>query len=446
LAVGERLPPQDLGEQLIGEKRKEGFDAASKEWRPTAQGGRQARYQVICVVAGSGFPLGAMDAPRIINVGKALQKAGIKFRVLHCGPSPISANMNSVGVHEEIAYEYTTYTTKRPKNVLLRTLLYAWGILILIARLVALRPQRRRTSVYIYIHKGPIGVLSAAVCRILGIPVVQEVNEWWPGTGTHDDSRFTNWLYKGPMFSLATGTLVISTLIEERVRAVSQGLKRPLIVQRTPILVDINKFYPGGPASAFLNGLVPQFVWCGAVAVYLKDMDFLIRALARVIQKNMKCQLTIVGSACEDARRRVRQYAEAQGVADAVLMTGFVDDYQLNSIYRSAAGLLLPLFDDDRSRTRMPTKLGGYLASGTPVITCDVGDLTGLLSHKLNAYLGAPNDEVAFAENMCSVLRDPETARKIGAAGRSLCEAEIHYEVHSTRLANFFAACIESEL
>jgi glycosyltransferase involved in cell wall biosynthesis len=246
------------------------------------------------------------------------------------------------------------------------------------------------------------------------------------------------------MFSLANGTLVISALIEERVRAAAQRLRRPLIIQRTPILVDINEFHPAEPAPAILNGAIPQFAWCGGVAAYPDDIDFMIRVLARIIQRGMNCELKIVGGVREDSRRRVMEYARAHGVAEAVVLTGYIGDHELDALYRSAAGLLLPLFDDDRSRTRMPTKLGGYLASGTPVITCDVGDLTHLLSHERNAYIGPPGDELAFAENMCSVLRDRAAARKIGAAGRCLCEAEIHYEVHSARLAEFFSACIRN--
>ena len=399
---------------------------------------------MICICRGSGFPFGAGDAPRIINVGKALQKAGIKFRVLHCGPSPIGANQATAGVHEGIRYDYTTPTTKRPANRILRILLYAWGTAILIARLIALFPERRRTCVYIYIQSGPIGVAAAAISRILGIPVVQEVNEWWPGTGAPDDSRITDWLYSGPMFSLSNGTLVISALIEERVRAAAQRLKRPLIIQRTPILVDINEFHPTEPPLSGPNGAIPQFVWCGGVAAYPNDVDFMIRALARVIQRGMNCQLKIVGGVREDSRRRVVEYARVQGVAEAVVLTGYIADEELEALYRSAAGLLLPLFDDDRSRTRMPTKLGGYLASGTPVITCDVGDLNSLLSHGRNAYIGPAGDEAAFAENMYSVLHDRAAARRIGVAGRRVCEAEIHYEVHSARLANFFSACIQN--
>jgi glycosyltransferase involved in cell wall biosynthesis len=246
------------------------------------------------------------------------------------------------------------------------------------------------------------------------------------------------------MFSLSNGTLVISALIEERVKAIAQKSNRALLIQRTPILVDMNAFHPDQAVWNFLSEEIPQFVWCGGVAAYPRDIDFMIRALGAVSRMGLKCQLTIVGGNHEEARRRVLEYARVNGVAESVVLTGFIDDERLDALYRSAAGLLLPLFDDDRSRTRMPTKLGGYLASGTPVITCGVGDLTNLLVHERNAYVGAPGDDQAFAENMCSVLRDPETARRIGAAGRRVCEAEIHYEVHSDRLADFFSACIRS--
>lgn len=399
-------------------------------------------YQVICVCGGFGFPHGAGNAPRILNIGKALQKAGIEFRVLHCGPSPIAANKTASGVYQGIRYEYTTPSMKRPENALVRFLLYVCCAAKLVSRLIALRSERQRSAVYIFIQNGPTGVIAAAVCNLLGIPVVQEVNEWWPGTGAPIDTRFTNWLYEGPMFSLATGAIVISSLIEERARAGAQRLKRKLIVLRTPILVDVDKFHPENQVRESRNGEARQFVWCGGVDGYVKDIEFMIRALALVFKKGMNCQLVIVGGASEGARRRIMQRAETNGVAGAVVIQGFVEEDRLDEIYQPAAGLLLPLFDDDRSRTRMPTKLGGYLASGKPVITCAVGDLTELLFHERSAYIGPPGDEAAFAENMCSVLRDPATARKIGAAGLHVCEAEIHYEAHATRLADFFAACI----
>ena len=72
-------------------------------------------YQVICVCGGIGFPIGANGAPRIINVGRALQATGIGFRVLHCGPSPAAINTQTSGVYRGVPFEYTTWLT-RPGN------------------------------------------------------------------------------------------------------------------------------------------------------------------------------------------------------------------------------------------------------------------------------------------------------------------------------------------
>src|SRR4051794_37228365 len=79
---------------------------------------------VVCICGGYGFPLGNASAARIIVVGKALQRAGLEFHLLHCGPSPVPINNRRSGVYEGISFEYTT-TVKRPQNALARLLVYA---------------------------------------------------------------------------------------------------------------------------------------------------------------------------------------------------------------------------------------------------------------------------------------------------------------------------------
>lgn len=62
-------------------------------------------------------------------------------------------------------------------------------------------------------------------------------------------------------------------------------------------------------------------------------------------------------------------------------------------------------------------------------------------------YLGFPKLMSGhWMSEMLSALkeRDPVTARKIGDAGRQVCKTEIHYKVHSRRLADFFTTCIRS--
>jgi glycosyltransferase involved in cell wall biosynthesis len=90
----------------------------------------------------------------------------------------------------------------------------------------------------------------------------------------------------------------------------------------------------------------------------------------------------------------------------------------------------------------MPNKVGEYLASGVPVITCRVGDLTDFLKNGLNAYVAEPGDERSFAEQMLLVMRDPVAADRIGSAGQRACATHLDYRVHASDLARFFGACM----
>src|SRR5438874_2047871 len=114
---------------------------------------RNKPYQVVCVCGGHGFPLGTGSGARITMVGKALREAGVGFRLLHCGPSPVAINTQRSGVYEGIPFEYTT-SVKRPNNRLIRLLMYAGGMLRLTERLIRLWPERAQHIVYLYVMMG----------------------------------------------------------------------------------------------------------------------------------------------------------------------------------------------------------------------------------------------------------------------------------------------------
>lgn len=392
-------------------------------------------FEVVCVCFGVGFPHGSATTPRVVLVGKSLLFAGMGFRVIHCGPSPLVINTQTSGVFEGIPFEYTT-TLRRPKNAFLRALVYLWSLFVLTLQLIRLRRQRRRTAVWLYILIGPVNLYLGSLCRFLGLPIVQEMCEWWPGEPTC--SRFTRWLYRKRIFKNATGVLAISKLIERRVRDIARSAKLQLPVHRLPSIVDPQRF-----AASSINS-VPEknwFVWCGGEA-WVNDILFLCRAVALARLSGYRLRVKIIGAFNERLRQLIAQHAaDAHVPLEDIYFTGYVDDPTLEQSYRNAAALLLPLRDDDRSKTRLPNKLGEYLASGRPVITCKVGDLTDFLFHRVNAYLAEPGDEQDFAEQMISVVRDPAAARRIGAAGQETCMEYLDYRAHAGALSQFFAEC-----
>jgi glycosyltransferase involved in cell wall biosynthesis len=185
----------------------------------------------------------------------------------------------------------------------------------------------------------------------------------------------------------------------------------------------------------------PHFVYCGT---WMKDVLFLIRTFSLVRLSGYKCRLKLVGGWAEQKGEAILKYAKEKGLSpDELVMMGYVDDRTLEDCYKTATALLTPLWDDDRSITRLPNKLGEYLASGRPVVTCRIGDLTGFLTDNVNAYVAEPGNERDFADRMIAVLRDPKRADQVGAAGQEVCFAQLDYRVHTSKLARFFADCID---
>jgi glycosyltransferase involved in cell wall biosynthesis len=395
-------------------------------------------YQVTCVCGGIGFPIGANGAPRIINVGRALQANGIGYRVLHCGPTPAAINTQTSGVYRGVPFEYMTSLT-RPENILLRLLVYLRAIANLTVRLWRIRPLRHRTAVYLWVMDGPLVFYTGTLCKLLGIPLVQEMNEWFP---TFKRSMFQRWLYGRPIFANATGIIVISKAIERRVRDASATINPNLLIHRLPSMVDGERFMNASPSRDDAAGTIPHFLWCGAS--YPDDVRFLVRVLALVNREGYRCNLRIVTAAFLGwTPQAILDYAAEQGLPPAAVHFKVgLDDDALASCYKSAAAHLLPMWDDEKSRTRIPNKLGEYLASGRPVVTNAVGELLDFLVDGENAYIGAPGDERDFANNMISVLQDPARANRIGAAGQRTCMKRLDCRFQTDSLSKFFVKCI----
>ena len=418
-------------------------------------GSAEAPRTAICVCGCEGYPYGFGGTSRITLVGKALQAAGLKFHILHCGPSPLVANTRRRGIHEGISFEYTT-SLARPENKVARLLVYAWAGMGLALKLVRLRGAQQQIIVYLYAMSGPFNLIAGVLCQSLGIPLIQDMCEWW--AEDPKCSALTRWLFRRRMFRASTGLLVISKAIENRARERAAKINPRLAIYRLPTVVDFDRFAVALMPSEPAKNHIPNFVWCGTIDGWLADVMFLLSALAQV-RRSRPCRLTLIGRYSDAKAATIKQKAASLGLSVVdrfsgsangsllprgdVCLTGWVDEANLLSCFRDAAALLLPLWDDVPSRTRMPNKLGEYLASGKPVITCSVGDLTDFLVDGVNASLAKPGDSLDFADRMLAMLDDPEMAARIGAAGRQICAQHLDYRAHASHLARFFEDCLE---
>lgn len=393
-------------------------------------------WNIACVFGGGGFPFGLAPTIRIRLISRIFTEYGFKVTVLHCGSSPWEQNNKKRGEYENIYFEYTTGVLKRPDNRYVRYLLYGWGIIILIYRLLKLKLRYpNRLGVFLSSTGDLIAIVTCLICKFLCIPIVKDLCEWWPGVPEYP--KYKKYLFFHPLMETVRNFVVISTGISERIK-LSAG-KKPINVFYLPILVDANRL-----VKLKENTSSPFIMWSGDIDSYRKEVEFLIRISSGLSNKGYQFDLVITGKCGKDTIAALHFYARKRGF-HGLIIKGFLSEETLLEYQSSASALLLPLWNDQRSITRFPTKLGEYLLTGCPVIISSIGEPKSLLKDNYTAFLCNPDDEESFAEKICCVLDNPELARLVGENGRKFARNTFDFHAYVQDLGKFMMTCIKNE-
>jgi sugar transferase (PEP-CTERM/EpsH1 system associated) len=200
------------------------------------------------------------------------------------------------------------------------------------------------------------------------------------------------------------GTLVVSAA-ERNVLGQFADVDRCVAM---PNGVDLEYFHPLGPAADDARHTI---AFTG-VMDYWPNVDgvrwFVDEIFPRVRADVPDARLLVVGSR---PTPEVRAWAGGPGVT----VTGFVDD--VRRFVGDAAVCIAPL----RVARGIQNKVLEAMAMGRPVV-CTPEALEGIEAANERDVLVA-SDTAAFAQAVVRSLLEPETARRIGAAGRGLVES-----------------------
>ena len=236
-----------------------------------------------------------------------------------------------------------------------------------------------------------------------------------------------------------TSAIAISEYLEAWVNSEAKRLRREVPVLRLPILVDTDEVNATTPAALRAN----PFVLFACPPGRSRLFRFVAEAMQRVWEEGIRCDLVIVGPSLHDGRNRWLADIESHSINGSITWLGRVPRPDLLGLYREARGLLVPLEVELNSEARFPTKLGEYLASGTPVVATSLGELPRFLTDGETAYLAAPGSAYVFGQRIADLLRDPVAAREVGRRGRELAISEFDYRRHAVKLRDWFAAVAE---
>ena len=139
-----------------------------------------------------------------------------------------------------------------------------------------------------------------------------------------------------------------------------------------------------------------------------------VRILRIVRDSVREVRLVVIGEGLTGEDRQFEALIQQAGMADHVVLLGWVDYDRLRS-YLSLGDAAMYLLDDTLvNRSRCAVKLAELMSLGIPVVADRVGQNAEYLRDEVSGLLVDPEDDDAFAVSLVRVLRDPELRTRLG--------------------------------
>jgi glycosyltransferase involved in cell wall biosynthesis len=383
------------------------------------------------------YPGTSPCANHMQRLARGLQALGHEPTILAPGPPSQTQNVESV---DSFGIRYASFATPPKPRWLPYYPHWAWALRSRMRRGVERQIATGHWDVLITMgESGSIFGPVRRLCQRHGIPVLGYPIEWFPATlsGLLGLSWIDQELQRRFNYPRCDGLIGISRLWKSVAeRAGIPGVMVPSFSKfpddALPPVVD-------EPRDKFRLLFVGRWL--------RRELPItLFHGIAEAVKRGIDVELVVVGSA--GSAKSGSQYLEEKSAIEAlqklpemrqrIRFLGFIPEQQLIHEMAAADAFVLLREENRETKALFPTRLPEYLASGTPVILSDAGDLALYLKHKVSAYIIPPgNHPTELAEAIVLLASDRTTARAIGAGGRTAVVEAFSQTKLAARVADF---------
>jgi len=397
----------------------------------------------IVMIAGRGsggglFPYGGTaSAMRMRYLALGLKENGINVFVMNLVSGfKIKDNENKEwrGNYQGIDYEFMPRTTILNTSYIGRKWQDIMGFTRGLIRLIKMHIYGNIDCVYLYtINSVKVSVPVIVLCRIMKIPVVIELCEWYPAF--QDYSFWKRKIFQKFTLRKAQAIIAISEFLVQKIKESNYISKIDIPYLKIPILADIDQWTID---INYKKGEKGYFLWCGSIQGYKETVELLIQIFSKVWSIENDVKLIIVGDISDNLISSFRIFQSKYNLPFySIEFTGFLSEKELANYYINALALLAPLRNNMRDLARFPTKIGEYLSSGRPIIIPSFCEFANYASDGINAIYVHEDDINSYASALKKVIDSPKYADLVGEGGRELCKKEFDYHIHGKSLALF---------
>lgn len=395
------------------------------------------------IVTKEPFPNGMAATNRIKCYARAIHDGGMDCEVLICGSTELVRekvkNPEAKGYYEGVPYKYIGGSSTDFHIKPLRL----WGQFLRLLKTEKYLLQNLKKGDILFLY---MGVKINWLLRFMKIAkknkafCVRDLCELPYGTGaeTRKHIRLRNKTFE-KQFSKLDGIVSISDALLQLAQQHTLPACKHI---KIPIMVEYEHFKMQNKS---MDANVPYIFHSGTLYQQKDGILGMIEAFGIAKQQLLSPLKYILTGRIDEASHpeELKSIIQKYSLEDSIEFVGYLTRDQVKE-YLSKASLVI----SNRPKSKQDyygfsTKLGEYLASGTPLITTYWGEAINWLKNGENAYIIEPENTKALADTIVHVFNNFDEAKRIGLKGQELCHTYFDYRVWSKPLVNFLTSIAE---
>lgn len=142
---------------------------------------------------------------------------------------------------------------------------------------------------------------------------------------------------------------------------------------------------------------------------YRKGQDICIKALKRLINRNLNVSLILVGDG--DFRKELEEMVSSLNLSQYVLFKGHTENVS-KLLYECDIGVLTS------RREGMPNSVMEYMAASLPVVVSDLPGIRELVQENTSGFIIDQESEEQLAKRLTELVQDYDLCKRMGREGR----------------------------
>jgi glycosyltransferase involved in cell wall biosynthesis len=374
------------------------------------------------------FPEGNAATNRVYTYAKGFKEHGIKVHII-CFANEFRSVQN--GLVEGIPYSYPFSQEKRNKYFIIRRWQKLCKYFRAINAIRKINSEEKILAINLWTNLHITYLFGWILAKLCKTKLITECSEH--PLSHFQVGRFTKLIGALKYYiesHLCDGVLCISKYLVEYYKSRGIDSKRLFLV---PSTVDPSRFLIKNE-----NPLQCRYIgYFGSLTFRRDNVDSLIKAYAKIIDTHPGIYLVLGGFCSDIVRKEIDELLQSLNLKHRVKIINYLSRQDIVDYIMNAEILVMVRSVDLESIASYPSKLTEFLATGKPVVTVDVGEVSDYLTDGVNAFLVEPANCIQLAEKLDFVLRNYQSAELVGKRGKELAYTIFNYEFQAKRILAF---------